>query len=216
MREKVYMGKHEDRVNIVQEIKAAAALYKKHLVGKRFLYVFEGRYIEVIIKAANFRHLTGVATNLSAKQFYNYAIKKVLQASQIYFTPQHPFALCKRKVKHIGQVAMLAGSEGFMLEEIVTTTKTYKFGTTNLNFTLCLNKELDGEGNEKGECFVVESLRDEDCFTKSKTAYAVTHIFSRPNDKKRYTDMLYMDKNMKLDSLPEEIKLLLDDELLHI
>ena len=36
-----------------------------------------------------------------------------------------------------------AGFEEFMLEEIVTTTKIYKLGTTNLNFTLCLNKELD-------------------------------------------------------------------------
>ena len=44
--------------------------------GKRFLYVFEDRYIEVLYKAANFRHLTGGDTNLSAK--------KMLQASQIY------------------------------------------------------------------------------------------------------------------------------------
>ena len=112
------MDKQRDREKIVQEIKTAASLYKKHLVGKRFLYVFEGRYIEVIYKAANFRHLTGVAT------------------------------------------------------------KTYKFGKTNLNFTLCMNKELDANGLPKGDCFVVESLRDEDCFSKSRTAYAVTHIFS--------------------------------------
>ena len=30
-----------------------------------------------------------------------------------------------------------------MLEEIHTDTKTYKFGTTDLNFTLCLNKEYN-------------------------------------------------------------------------
>ena len=62
------MGKQQDREKIVQEIKIAADLYRKHLVGKGFLYVFEGRYIEVLYKAANFRHLTGVATNLSAKK----------------------------------------------------------------------------------------------------------------------------------------------------
>lgn len=38
------MDKQRDREKIVQEIKTAASLYKKHLVGKRFLYVFEGRY----------------------------------------------------------------------------------------------------------------------------------------------------------------------------
>ena len=39
------MGKkQQDREKIVQEIKEAAALYKKYLVGKRFLYVFEGTH----------------------------------------------------------------------------------------------------------------------------------------------------------------------------
>ena len=47
------MGKQQDREKIVQEIKIAADLYRKHLVGKRFLYVFEGRYIEVLYKAAD-------------------------------------------------------------------------------------------------------------------------------------------------------------------
>ena len=28
-----------------------------------------------------------------------------------------------------------------------------------------MNKELDDQGNEKGDCFVVQSLRDEDCFS---------------------------------------------------
>lgn len=209
------MGRQQDRKKIVQEIKKAAALYKKHLVGRRFLYVFEGKYIEVIYKAANFRHLTGVATNLSAKQFYSYALRKILQTSQFFFTSQHPYALSKRKIKHIAQIATLAGSEGFMLEEIVTNTKTYKFGATDLKFTLCLNKEQDNNGFEKGDCFVAESLRDEDCFSKSKTVYEVTHIFSKANDKKKYDDLLYADKNMALDSLPDEIRNMLDESLLH-
>ena len=72
--------------------------------------------------------------------------------------------------------------------------KVYKFGTTDLNFTLCLNKEYDDLGQQKGDCFVVESLRDEDCFSKSRTAYTVTHIFSAPNDAKKYTTLLFLDK----------------------
>lgn len=78
------MGKQQDREKIVQEIKVAADLYRKHLVGKRFLYVFEGRYIEVLYKAANFRHLTGVATNLSAKKFYSYAAKKCFRLRRYF------------------------------------------------------------------------------------------------------------------------------------
>ena len=85
------MGKQQDREKIVQEIKIAADLYRKHLVGKRFLYVFEGRYIEVLYKAANFRHLTGVATNLSAKKFYSYAAKKSASGFADIFYTAAPF-----------------------------------------------------------------------------------------------------------------------------
>ena len=46
------------------------------------------------------------------------------------------------------------------------------------------------------------------------TLLSVTHIFSKPNYKKKYTDLLFMDRNSNLTDLPDEIKLLLDEGLL--
>jgi hypothetical protein len=204
------MGKKQDRIALIKKIKTAATSYKKELVGKRFMYVFDGRYIEVIYKSENFRHLTGVETYLSAKQFYTYAVRGILTDSQIWFDAKHPYDLCVKKVKHIEDVSNLAASECFMLEEIKTSTQGYKFGTTALEFTLCMNKEFDESGNEKGDCFVAQSLRDEDCFSKSNNAYVVTHIFSRQNDAKKYTDLLFMDKTANLSDLPESIRSLLN------
>lgn len=146
------MRKQQDRKLLVKQIAKAANLYRKHLVGKQFMYVFDGRYIEVLYKAANFRHLTGVDTNLSAKQYYSYASRNILSASQIWFNKNHPYDLAVRKVKHLAEIAELAGAESFMLEEITTETKRYKFGTTNLNFTLCMNQEFDENGKVKGTC----------------------------------------------------------------
>ena len=54
-----------------------------------------------------------------------------------------------------------------------------------------------------------------DCFLKCTTAYTVTHIFSAPNDAKKYTTLLFMDENAMIDSLPDEIKNMLDQTLLH-
>ncbi len=207
------MSKTQDRKQIVQAIEDAADLYRKNLVGKRFMYVFDNRYIEVIYKSENFRHLTGVESPLSAKRFYSYAARRMLTVSQINFNSTHPYALCARKVKHIREVATLAGSESLMLEEITTQTKTYKFGTTDLNFTLCMDKEYDSSGNEKGDCYVVQSLRDEDCFSKSKDVFEVTHIFVRPNDSKKYDTLLYQDPRYSVSQLPEEILSLLNDDL---
>lgn len=211
------MGKKQENLErVITEIKLAAKLYKENLVGKKFLYVFDGRYIEVIYKAQNFRHLTGVESKLIAKRFYDNAVKNTLQSNQVFFTRNHPYSLCVKKIKHIKEISTLASSENFMLEEIVTKSRTYKFGTTDLNFSLCMNKETDQEGNEIGECYIVESLRDEDCFSKSKEAFVVTHIFSMPNDGEKYDALLYMDDSSSMSDLPENVKKMLSADLLQI
>lgn len=208
------MSVREDRKNAAMLISGAAQSYKNLLVGKRFLYVFDGRYIEVLFESKNFRHLTGVATNLSAERFFKYAIGQKLSASQIWFDANHPYALSIRKLKHLNDVANMSSSENFMLEDISTDTKTYKFGTTDLHFTLCMGRPTDSEGNEIGDCYIVESLRDEDSFSRSADAFVVTHILSRPNDEKKYSDILFMDKSATLNDLPDEVKRMLSDELL--
>lgn len=198
--------KQSDKEQIVAQIKEAARLYKQHLVGKTFLYVFDGRFIEVIYKTQNFRHLTGVDTDLPAKRFYQNAVNRTLQANQIWFSPQHPYQLCLRKVKHLCEVSTLAAAACFILEEIRTESRSYQFGTTDLHFTLCMNKEVDDRGAEVGSCFVVQSLRDEDCFAKSKNVYTVTHILSKQNDQKLYTDLIYMDRASSRADLPAEVR----------
>ena len=45
------MKKLNDKKQVVAQISAAARLYKKNLVGKHFLYVFDGRAIEVAYQA---------------------------------------------------------------------------------------------------------------------------------------------------------------------
>lgn len=207
------MKKTQDRKELVKEINKAASLYRQYLVGKRFLYVFDGRYIEVIYKAQNFRHLTGVASKLSAVAFYKLAAQGKLSASQIGFDEAHSYELCDRKAKHICEIATMVSSENLMLEEIVTETKTFKFGATDLNFSLCLDYEYDEEGNVKGDCYVAESLRDEDCFSKAKDVYEVTHILTRPNDQKLYTRAVFIDKRYTIKDVPPAVVPLLSADI---
>ncbi len=199
------MRRKEEKEIIAKEICDAAKLYKEYLVGKRFMYVFDKRYIEVLYKVENFKHLTGVECKMSAKDFYKNALKDRLHGHQIYFSNKHPYSLCKRKIKHLCNISNLASTENFMLEEINTDTKKYKFGTTDLKFSLCMNKELDDNGKEKGECYIVESLRDGDCFEKSKNVYDVTHILSKNNSSNLYTDILFIDKSLNVLGLPNDV-----------
>ena len=86
------MKKLNDKKQVVAQISAAARLYKKNLVGKHFLYVFDGRAIEVAYQAKGFRHLTGVDTGLDAMSFYKKAVSGTLQANQIFFSSHHPLS----------------------------------------------------------------------------------------------------------------------------
>ena len=162
------MRKVQDRKKIIHEISAAAELYKKNLVGRQFLYVFDGRFIEVMYKAENFLHLTGVGTGLSAKQFYKYAVNRILSTSQILFNAAHPYDLCVRKLQHLCDMAELAASECFMLEEIRTSTQLYKFGTTNLDFTCALGWIQNGKAPiSRNRCVMKTALPKAGTFIQS-------------------------------------------------
>lgn len=202
-----------DRQKIVSGIIKAAKSYKQNLVGKTFLYVFDNKYIEVMFKTKDFRHLTGVDTALSAQEFYKKSYQGKLQASQIFFSARHPYSLAQKKLKHLQDISSLAMGESFMLKDVNTQTESYKYGTTDLEFSLCFNKECDINGIEQGDCFIAKSLRDEDCFSKSNDVFTITHIFSKSNDKKNYDTLLYMDKNSSIQSIGDDIKELLSDTL---
>ena len=96
------------RHQLVQEIQKAALLYKTYLVGRKFLYIFEGQYIEVIYSSKGFKHLTGVESPLTAKLFFDNAVKRKLSINNIGFSSKHPYDLCVRKVKHLCQLPELA------------------------------------------------------------------------------------------------------------
>ena len=205
------------RVNLystIETIHRAAIAYKANLVGKTFVYVFDDRYIEVIYKAINFKHLTGVESALSSKRFYSLALSNHLKPNQIYFSPRHPYVLCQRKLKHIEDLIDVASSENFMLEEIATQTKVYKFGTTDTKFTLCLTEDLDASGNLKSNLMTVQSLRDEDCFSKAKAAFVVTHILSKPNDQKLYDTILFVDSSKDQHGVPNSLLPMLSEDVI--
>lgn len=115
-------------------------------------------------------------------------------------------------IQHICNIASMMTSESLMLEEVTTNSKTYAFGTTDLNFTLCLEKEYDKNGQPKGDCYIAQSLRDGDNVSKSKNVYAITHIFSTPNTCRKYTTLCYMDKNSSMDDLPRDVRGMIDLE----
>lgn len=208
------MSKKQDLKPIIKIIHQAAQTYKDNLVGKDFLYVFDNRFIEAKFRADNFMHFTGVDSNLPARRFYQNALNNKLSPSQIFFSQKHPFNLAQKKWNYICNIPNVLTAECFMLEKITTQTASYEFGTTNLDCTICLNKELVN-GVAKGKHYIAMTLRDEDCFNRSQNQFIVTHIFSKPNNQGKYDTLQYIDRTSSANNLPESAKQMLSDDLLN-
>lgn len=77
------MATKTDKKNrIRQAIIESSIVYSQNMAGKTFLYVYGNEYFEVSFPVDHFLHLTGVETNLSAKNFYKNAKKAVLTNQQ--------------------------------------------------------------------------------------------------------------------------------------
>ena len=82
--------------SILKKIHNAAKNYQRYLAGKTFMYVYEGKSIEVVL------HLTGVNTKLKAKEFYKHAkTKNGLEVQEFFFDKDHPYDLAEKKTDHL-------------------------------------------------------------------------------------------------------------------
>lgn len=175
------------------------------------MFVFDDRYIEVIFRKQDFAHLTGTDRKLFAQEFYKEAQRGTLRENQIWFSTRYPYDLCKKKTRWLEQLPRMVQEEGFVLEDISTDTAIYKFGFTELNFTLALGEDLNDRGEKRSDYFVPKSFRVEDCFEKSKNVYEISHVFKKNNDEKLYNTVMQGDKNLQ--ELPESVKIKLVEEL---
>ena len=204
------------KTDIVRSIISAASIYSQNLVGKTFLYAFDGRYIEVIYKTQSFCHLTGVETSSSARPFYRDALLGRLRPGQIWFTARHPYNLCALKINHIQNLCAITNSSVIVLENTTTDTTVYEFGLTEMRFTLCLSKDTDINGNIKSDYYVVKSLRDGDCLGRSGNHYQCEFIFSKQNNSRLYDTLCYSGGTTGINDLSDEIKEKLSPDFFHI
>lgn len=202
--------KTEKKKAIRQDIIEAAKIYSQNLAGKAFLYVYGEEYFEVSFPVENFLHLTGVETNLSAKDFYKNAKKAKLSDKQFYFDTRHPYATAKKKLPCLKRLPELTNDMVCILKDMKTVTIVYKLSVTNLEFTLGLTENTNNEGNRINDFFLPRSLRVEDTSVeKSNDGEIVDFIFAKDASIASYDTLLVEDKNKMI---PKSIEHLISKE----
>ena len=195
---------------IRQQIIDAAKVYSKDLVGRTFLYIYGKEYIEVTFPTESFLHLTGVASTLSANDFYKYAKSGKLTVQQFYFDSRHIYANAKKKLPCLIKLPELTNSMVCILKDLKTMSIIYKLSLTNLEFTLGLIENIDSKGKKINELFLPMSLRVKDSSVeKSNDGEIVDFIFSKDASISLYDTMLVEDKNK---SIPEKLKTIINDK----
>ena len=132
--------KIEKKDTIRKQIIAASHVYREHLAGKVFLYVVGESYFEVVFQTDRFMHLTGVASTLSAREFYQKAKKSMLTTEHFYFDQKHSYHNAKKKLPYLLLLPVLTNRLVCVVKDMRTLTLTYKIGVTNLDFTLGLSE----------------------------------------------------------------------------
>ena len=101
-----------------------------------------------------------------------------------------------------------------VLKDDKTESETYQFSFTELNFALCLGRDLDPiTKKSKNDYYIVKSLRDGDIFARGLFQYECNYIFSKKNDEKLYNNITYSDGKTTINSLPDKAKNKLSFEL---
>ncbi|MBO5019290.1 MAG: hypothetical protein J6D52_01360 [Clostridia bacterium] len=206
-------SKKEKKDYIRALIISAAKEYKKSFAGKSFIYVYGENCFEVEFQTKQFKHLTGVKSNVSADDFYKYANKEILTNNQFGFDSRYPFDTAKKKLKCFPSLSQLTTDTVCVVKDFKTLTITYKIGITNLNFTLGLIEKEDNSN-----IFIPQTLRINDkAIENSLDAEFVDFIFVKDGAANKYTDISYADKtnpfpNNLIPRLSKKLKQKLFDE----
>ena len=181
-----------NKSKILKMIHKNAVIYKKHLISKTFLLLFEGHSIEIMFKAENLLHLCGVDTKLLAKDFYQKAYQKKLSDKEIYFSKKHPYDFAKIKLEHLPQAISLLSNESFVITDISTQTKMFKLGATDLEVIFCFDSQIDNNGNIINNILIPYSLRVEGIpNSKFGNMYEVNYVLSKKTGTKNYINIEY-------------------------
>ena len=204
------MATKTDKKNAIRQgIIDSAVIYSSDLAGKTFLYVYGNDFFEVSFPVDHFLHLTGVETELSAKDFYKNAKRGILTNNQFYFSVRHPYANAKKKLPYLKRLPELTNEMVCILKDMQTVTIIYKLSVTNLEFTLGLTENFDKYGKKINDCFLPMTLRVKDSSVeKSTDGDIVDFIFTKEASNGKYCNLIVKDESK---NIPDSVRHLIDD-----
>lgn len=197
------------RKNVVDNVIAGARSYSK-LINKRFLILTEDNcFTEIEFHINDFKHLTGLSSNLEDRAFFKHALKGTLTKENINEFQKHNLNTLKHKCAKIQQIDKLIyanGNENLVLTNLVTDTYIYNIALKNQKNNICIG--FVGKDNH------ARSLRKKN--THSEQELSIIAIFEKNINETlshEYSKIVYLRNIVGVKENILDYKVYLSDEL---
>lgn len=185
------------------QIISGARNYDKYLVNKTFKIVCEdGEEVNVRFFTSDFKHLTGLHSNLSDSDFYQNCISGRIDIGNIHAVQKYNWSTLKTKGNHIERVHELLYKDGqkiLVSEFLDTNTLVFPYAVKNTANNMCIG--FVSNVNK------ARSLRKASTPAKSKVEKSIIAIFAKSSDAPLYHELVYVSTVL---GLYEKDDLLLD------
>ena len=189
--------KNVDIKTAIKIVTEAAAQYEKRLNDRHFMVVYqenlETKIVQFGFRDMNFLHLTGIQTNLSAKQFYNACLKhKLAERDIINFTK----GKTQQKLNVLPYLADVLYNNcmiGYSIDNGVYLRADYFIGNTRavLNIGFRYGRTVD----------YPVTLYNGDVRNMISPVCKVLGIFSKAYNEGKYNECTYLSKGQQIDKL---------------
>lgn len=168
--------------------------YNKNLNNKVFLVLCDDGYItSVSFSKMNFKHMSGVKSDLLDEDFYNHALKGTLDLGNILSDQKYDISTLKKKttaIEGISDVFYKDGNKVLLIDSLKTHTYTFPVALRNIQSNICVGFV--------GASHVTRSLRKDTEQSLRDNEKRVLAIFEKINGNNLYDKIVYISDVKKL------------------
>lgn len=177
---------HKEKIR--KQLIEGARNYKHYLMNKIFLIVCEdGTEYEVRFFKGDYKHLTGIRSDLPDNDFFEYCVNAKIDRGNIETTQKYDWGTLKKKGRMIQKIHELLYKDDqktLLLEALDTKTYVFPIAIKDIANDICVGFVSD--------IHKARSLRRAKNSNNAKAEKRIIAIFSRKNDTAVFTELVYL------------------------
>ena len=177
---------HKEKLR--NQIIAGARNYKKYLMSKVFLIVCEDGFVyEVRFFKGDYKHLTGIISNLNDDDFFEYCVNAKIDKGNIETNQKYDWGTLKKKgrlIQNIHELLYKDDQKTLLLEALDTNTYIFPIAIKDIVNDMCVGFVSD--------IHKARSLRRAKNSNNAKAEKRVVAVLARKNDAAMFNELVYL------------------------